>query len=69
MSEYADFEIDNGIADWGEEEFNGEEYISSEEAEEKFNTEKPCEHLDYVKKRVMDFDFYVCERCGFQWKA
>lgn len=28
-----------------------------------------CKHLNYKRQRVMDFNFYVCCDCGFQWKA
>ena len=28
-----------------------------------------CNHREYSKKTIMDFSFYVCKECGFQWKA
>ena len=30
---------------------------------------KTCKHKNYEKRCVMDFFFYVCLDCGFQWKA
>ena len=28
-----------------------------------------CKHENYSKKTVMDFSFYVCSDCGYQWRA
>ena len=28
-----------------------------------------CDHKDSTKKSVMDFSFFVCNKCGHQWKA
>lgn len=27
-----------------------------------------CDHKEKQEKRVMDFSFYVCKKCGYQWK-
>lgn len=28
-----------------------------------------CKHEEYEVKRVMDFVFCVCKKCGKQWKG
>ncbi len=37
--------------------------------QEKKKEVKKCDHKEFDRKRVMDFSFNVCRKCGFQWKA
>ncbi|MCP3968317.1 MAG: hypothetical protein GY718_18565 [Lentisphaerae bacterium] len=47
-----------------EENIESQEHCQSDEADG-----YACKHENYDIKTVMDFSFYVCTECGYQWKA
>ena len=56
----------SGVLDKVFKELNDKQIERGEIMKEK--KEVKCDHKDYEEKRVMDFSFYVCKKCGYQWK-